>query len=298
MVSKRRIDLLLPPLRPIDNKGGRLPRSPKSQMLPIYEYLDVFSRAFESEKALLDFLEDNYSYTRALLWLRTLQWMGFIDPAEASSPFKRGLKSIEIRFLPLYEVVKKASCFPAVSCFSPFLSMLAPTIFRKVTALALNSKSVSEIAELLIRGNLAAERVIAQQYISFGGVGTTDLIFLLRLLFSTLVVRRGKKSDEGGKVAYIRDQVRGVWKEHPCLQLSPYLGKDLIEAEKFLSGSIIDIREGKIEPRIILSSKLNEDAMKCLLGCLEDLKLSLPEIAKTYEDFWDLRFRRAGISKG
>ncbi|MGC8752034.1 MAG: hypothetical protein ACP5RO_00665 [Fervidicoccaceae archaeon] len=284
------IDVILPPLYPPESRGGLLPRSPISLISPMRELSIAISKALSSGEDLLEYLEESYSYSRGLLWLRSLQWMGLTDPEESFSPFVGGLKQIEINQLPLLGIVKELNCSTEFKvCISPFLSFLLPTPFRKIVLLSLSSKVIDEMAWQLMEMGNASERMIAIQHIRSKEGSLTDLIFLLKLMFSTSIVRRGKKSDEGGKLAYLREQIRGEWRRHPCFGISPLIGSDLVEAETFISGSVEGIHGRKTSAVVSFCSKLSEDSKGCLISALTETKLALPEITRWYSNYYDLK---------
>lgn len=282
--------MLLPFLYYSEKGESRLPRSPISQIAPIVEYKSIVSKALSSNNELIEFLENNYGYSRSIIWLRALQWMGLLDPVELSYPFIGGLKSLEIKHLPLFEIIKKSNCSVEFKvCVSLFLSLLIPTPFRKIMLLSLKSKTLEELAGYLLEKGNVSERMIATQHMRAKKGSLTDLIFLLKLLFSSSVIRRGKKSDKGGMLAYLREQVRGEWRNHPCFGLVPSLGIDLVEAETFISGSIDGLIGKKVDSRASFSSKLSENSKNCLLFLLTEMKLAMPQMVLIYEDYYDFK---------
>ncbi|MEM3410529.1 MAG: hypothetical protein QXK31_01195 [Fervidicoccaceae archaeon] len=252
--------------------------------------MGLSSSLLVSTEDFLKMLEGSYGYSRAMLWVRTLQWMGLIEPVEVHSPFLRGIRAIEVKLLPILEIIQKQKCPSETKvCILPFLSLLLPTPFRRVMLFSLTSRSIEEIAEKMLKNGSAAERIIAVQHFISEKNKMSDLVFLLIFLFSTGILRRGKKSDRGGNVAYLREQLRGLWREHPCFKKSPLLGKDLVEAESFLFGRLNWEAGGGGDPNISFMSFLDNDSRNCLFECLYEVKSALPKILLEYEDLWDIR---------
>jgi len=287
---ERRIDLLLPPPYPVKKGGGRIPRSPALQMAPMREFVVLAEAALSSEERLIQSLKERYSYSESLLWLRAFQWMGLLDPSESSPPFVAGLRNLELKPMPLLNLLRNSRCPAELKpCLIPLLSLLLPNPFRSIMIFSLSSKSVEEVAEKLMEQGSAAERLIALQHVRSGGKGTTDLIFLLRLLFSAAIVRRGKKSDEGKRIAYLREQLRGEWRSHPCTGYSPLLGADLIEAESFVAGKIDGLYAERVPNEIYLASRLRDDSRECLTELLRKVKINMPAMVSKYEKYYEFK---------
>jgi len=259
-------------------------------MAPMREFLFLAGAALSSEEKLNESLEERYSYSESLLWLRAFQWMGVLDPSESSPPFVAGLRNLELKPLPLLTLLRSSSCPAELKpCLIPLLSLLLPNPFRSTMIFSLSSKSVEEVAEKLMERGSAAERLIAIQHVRSEGKGTTDLVFLLRLLFSAAIVRRGKKSDEGKRIAYLREQLRGEWRSHPCSGCSPLLGADLIEAESFVAGKIDGFYSERVPSEIYLASRLRDDSRECLIELLRLVKINMPALVSKYEKYYEFK---------
>jgi hypothetical protein len=237
----------------------------------------LFASLIEGSKSFISTLSA-LSYSKGISYVRLFQWLGLIDAFEKNSPYKTGLKSIDITLNPIGYILATANelKIEEKTCLAPFLSYIMPTPYRQVLKYSLNAISLEKVAEAALEKGLPATRVIALNYLQ-QITRETDLYRLIMLGYSSGFIRPGKKSDPGKKIAYLRVIRRGDWAEHSCNSVLPPSGKYYLELEKMIIGGA----SKNIEKIISLPSKVK--------AFLADLKILFPYLARFYNDYFSFR---------
>ncbi len=262
-----------------------IPRSQNTLIAHATVLNQLITRILESDIKLIEYLKENTSYSTGIQYIRLLQWMGLIDPYQCKTPYTHGINSIIIKPTPLLELMRKditSGNQSIISCLTPLICYLLPTPYRTVIQIAQKVESLNELAQELLRHPRASERIIAQAFLTSPGKNS-DLLKLLVTGYSTGVIRPGKQSDPGKKLAYIRTQGRSNWQNHPCYKKAPILGVHYRRIENILYG--ITSEQLRLD---WFTKKIGKKQKETMEQILTRIKQELPQLHEYYNRYYNI----------
>ncbi|MGC8557203.1 MAG: hypothetical protein ACP5ML_04095, partial [Fervidicoccus sp.] len=266
----------------------RIPRTPGFYINMFKEYSNLLGIALGKENGLIDFMSFNYSLIESLIWIRSFQWLGILDSSFVSNPYRYGVKSVKIKYLPIAKYLRELPQEEA-GCYSLLFSYILPTPFRSAILISQSSKSLEEVAKNLLEKGKAVERMLAIEFLQSQ---SEDLVFLMKMAFASGFVRRGKKSDKGGYFTYLREQSRKQWKEHPCYTYFP-LNSIFIElVEKEIYGDVeafLKNEKSRLGINEYLSERKEIKSRERLIDVLFKIKEDFASIYEYYTNYYDIR---------